>query len=171
MIMATLPRIAAPCTEDLDSMARTERGSFCDKCQHEVVDLRRAPKKKALTMLADLKRASPTGRVCVRTIARPDGTPVFGADPPGPLARYAAPLLLATSLAACAPSGHSTVGGTTPVALVRPVASVHPPTNQNGPVTATVVPVPVVTVSSTPQPASIPPEVEMAGEMVWDGGP
>ena len=54
--MSHLPRIAAPCTEDLEAMARTERGSFCDKCQHEVVDLRRAPKKRALAVLAELRR-------------------------------------------------------------------------------------------------------------------
>jgi hypothetical protein len=169
-MMAPLPRIAAPCTEDLDAMARTERGSFCDKCRHEVVDLRRAPKKKALAVLAELRRASPTGRVCVRTIARPDGTPVFGADPPGAFARYAAPIALATSLAACTPASHAPIAaGSTPVAIVHPPAPA--PTNQNGshrPVAAITAPAS----PPTPQPATlvvVPPEIEMAGEMVWDG--
>lgn len=97
-------------------MERTEHGVFCTKCRIDVVDLRRTPKKKALAVLNDLRRASPDGRVCAWLPVRPDGTPAFAADPPSRLARLAAPALVATSLVACAPREG--------VAVERPIAAV-----------------------------------------------
>ncbi len=109
-------RIASPCTEDLDRMARTRDGSFCAKCAKNVVDLRRVPKKRALAVIAEL-RAAGDGQVCVRARATRDGIPVF-ANEPSRLSRFALPMALAGSLAACA-TPSTTPRDTTPVALVR----------------------------------------------------
>lgn len=165
-------RIATPCSENLDAMEKTERGFFCDKCQHDVVDLRRAPKKKALAVLSDLRaRASAAGsaRVCVRVMAR-GGVPVFAADPPSAFARYAAPIALATSLAACSPT--TSAHGTTPVVLVQRPEGEPPAPNGNGRVVTT--PIVVGVVSGNPQTPptgviSYDPMVDVAGGMAFEG--
>ena len=72
-------RVVSPCTENLDQMPRTRDGSFCTKCEKNVVDLRRVPKTRALAVLSELREAS-DGLVCVRVLAR-DGVPVFPPDP------------------------------------------------------------------------------------------
>lgn len=164
--MTSLPRLTDRCSEDLGKMERTERGVFCTKCRIDVVDLRRTPKKKALAVLNDLRRASPDGRVCAWLPVRPDGTPAFAADPPSRLARLAAPALVATSLVACAPREG--------VAVERPIAAVTETSgNANAPPSSQVHPVvhPVVTGQAQPPSGVIAPvDVEMAaGGLAWSG--
>lgn len=142
-------RIATPCSEDLDAMEKTERGFFCDKCQHDVVDLRRTPRKKALKVLAELRSQAQGAKVCVRVMARPDRTPVFLPDPPSAFARLAAPIALATSLAACAPQSRET---TAPVAAAVHETSGGTRSNTNG--TGQVI-TPVVVVAHDQQPQDL----------------
>ncbi len=164
-------KIATPCSENLDAMQKTERGFFCDKCQHDVVDLRRTPKKKALAVLNDLRLTS-SGKVCVRVMARADRTPVFLPDPPSMFARFAAPIALASSLAACAPSSRSE--STPVIARVEVTSGTETPStdNVNGRP-----PVPVIPVATGGQ--QNPPidtvvfdhgMEDMAGGLAW-GGP
>ncbi len=165
-------KIAKPCTEDLDSMGRTASGGFaCARCELDVVDLRRATRKRALTVLAELRAEG--GRVCARVRARPDGTPLFRPDPPSGLARFAAPVALATTLAACSPS--TTIArGATPITLAHESGDGD---NANGSSTsapiatgATVVVAPASRAQPGPSPGSTnvqPVEIELAGEMMW----
>ena len=159
-------KIARPCTENLDAMARTETGGFaCTRCELEVVDLRRATRKRALRVLAELRAEG--GRVCARVRAQPDGTPLFRSDPSF-LARFAGPVALASSLAACSPSATTSRTAATPITLS------HSSTfggNGNGPTapltgtpTSRVEPPPAASTSNV---AGEPIELEMAGEMAW----
>ena len=147
-------------------MQKTERGFFCDKCQHDVVDLRSTPRKKALAVLNELRSKSETGRVCARVMVRRDGTPVFAPDAPTMFSRFAAPIALATSLAACAPS--SRTAGTTPVAVVVPVSNTNG-THHQDPTTV------VVTSTVTPvvpvQPVGWDEPVPAAGGLAWAPDP
>ena len=171
-------RIATPCTENLDAMPRAGLGVHCTKCDRDVVDLRRVPSKRALAVI-DALRAQGDGKVCVRVRATRDGVPVFAKDP-SPLSRFALPMALAGSLAACAPS----VGagrGTSPVAVL-PVGetTAQEPGNGNGTSaststsTSTTVPV-VVPVGHAPLPTQqpgvgpVPEHVEMAGGLAFSG--
>jgi hypothetical protein len=164
-------RVASPCTENLDGMARTPSGSFCAKCQKNVVDLRRVPKRRALAVISEL-RASADGQVCVRVRATRDGVPVFPNEP-SRLGRFAVPLALAGTLAACAPSSATTLDGTTPIAQV---AETEGAANGNGapgahPVTGTASAV-VTTPGTTPGTTNVtyPTEVvEMAGGLAFSG--
>jgi hypothetical protein len=170
-----MPRLTSPCSEDLDAMEKTARGSFCSKCQHDVVDLRTTPRKKALKVLSELRAQSSSGRVCVRAMFSSDGTPVFRPDAPSAFTRFAAPIAMATSLAACAPS--TRVETTTDVVAV--VHDTHTGSdsgrdsggNSNGQtrvVTAVVVPVE----PPSPQPTFIfDGPVEAAGGMAWEPSP
>jgi hypothetical protein len=155
------PRLVSPCSEDLDAMKATDRGVFCDKCQHDVVDLRTTPRKKALAVLNELRRTSETGRVCARVMVRRDGTPVFAPDAPSAFARFAAPIALATSLAACAPSSRS--AGTTPVAVVASTDN----TNGTHQDPTTVVTTTTVTSVVSVQPAVWDEPVPAAGGLAW----
>lgn len=159
-------RIASPCTEDLDGMARTHDGSFCTKCEKNVVDLRRAPKKRALAVISEL-RATGDGQVCVRVRATRDGVPVFASEP-SRFARLAMPMALAGSLAACAPSSATTSHDTTPVAVV---VESERPTNGNGspgaqPVTVTTTPATTTDTTNVSYPTDV---VEMAGGLAFSG--
>jgi hypothetical protein len=162
-------RIESPCTENLDGMARTRDGSFCAKCEKDVVDLRRVPKKRALAVISEL-RARGDGQVCVRVRATRDGVPVFRSEP-SRLGRLALPMALAGSLAACAPTPGTAAHLTTPVTIVA-----EQRTNGNGtpdaqPVTSTTTPVTGTTppVTDTTN-VSYPPEtVEMAGGLAFAG--
>jgi hypothetical protein len=157
--------IARPCTENLDAMARTETGGFaCSRCELEVVDLRRATRKRALTVLAGLRAEG--GRVCARVRARPDGTPLFRTDPSF-LGRFAAPVALASTLAACSPAA-STARTATPITLSHASSFGG---NGNG-TAAPVTVAPTSRVPPTPAPSTAnvsaePIEVEMAGEIAW----
>lgn len=154
------PKLVSPCSEDLDAMKATDRGVFCDKCQHDVVDLRTTPRKKALAVLNELRSKSETGRVCARVMVRRDGTPVFAPDAPSMFSRFAAPIALATSLAACAPSSRST--GTTPVAVV-PIDNTNGTSHQDPTVVTNTTVTPVVSV----QPAVWDEPVPAAGGLAW----
>lgn len=164
-------KIATPCSENLDAMEKTARGFFCDKCQHDVVDLRRTPKKKALAVLSELRASSGSGKVCVRVMARADRTPVFLPDPPSVFARFAAPIAFAGSLAACAPS--SRTEGTPVIARVEITSGTEAPATDNVNGRPVVAPV-------TPRPNQQNPPVDtvvfdhgmedMAGGLAW-GGP
>lgn len=156
-------RIAHPCSEDLPSMPRTPGGVHCSRCDRDVVDLRRVPRKRALAILAE-KRAS-EGRVCAWVRATADGSAVFAPDP-SRLARLAGPALVATALAACATP-------TSQHASATPVTLAHESTPTSGGNTNAAPPV-VVAVSSAPTSAPIQPAsnvqpvvVEMAGDMAF----
>jgi hypothetical protein len=157
-------RIATPCRQDLDSMPRAESGLgvHCTACDRDVVDLRRAPKKRALAVIDQLRRSG-DGEVCVRVRATRDGVPVFRNDP-SPLARFALPAVLAGSLAACAPSA-GVDRATTPVAMIP--TEQEPVTNPN--VNGTT-PVVVAVQPTTVQTQPVFDTVEMAGGLAW-GGP
>ncbi len=168
--MTPLPRLTSPCSENLDAMEKTARGSFCSTCQHDVVDLRSTPRKKALKVLSELRAKSSDGRVCVRAMFSSDGTPVFRPDAPSMLARFAAPIAMASSLAACAPSSRTDT--TTEV-----VAVVHDTTgdtnegetgsaNRNGQQRV----VTAVPTEPTPQPVVFDRPVEAAGGLAWAPG-
>ena len=162
-------RVASPCTENLDAMPRTKDGAFlCGKCDRAVVDLRRAPRKRALAVIDGLRREG-DGSVCVRVRATRDGTPVFAPDP-SPLARFVGPLALVGSLAACSP-GVSAGRGTTPIvltdALPEPV-----PANGNGtpgtqPVRAVVAPPVTPTTTNVSYPDY--DVTEVAGGLAFSG--
>jgi hypothetical protein len=166
-------RIHKPCREDLDAMPRAASGPgvHCTSCDRDVVDLRRASKKRALAVLEEIRRSG-DGRVCARVRATPDGVPVFAKDP-SPLARFAMPAVLAGSLAACAPSASSD-RATTPIAMI-PTEQSPLATNANtGTGTSTGTPVATSVVygaGRTPvqQPGAYPEIVEMAGEMAYYG--
>lgn len=165
-------RIVTPCSENLDAMEKTERGFFCDKCQHDVVDLRRTPKKKALKVLSALRAEAlrdpkSGGKVCVRVMARADRVPVFAPDPPSAFARLAGPIALATSLAACAPSSHEST--TTVAAVVHETTGGTSTTNNNGRVVSPAV---VGVVSGNPQTpptdlVAFDPPVDVAGGLAY----
>ncbi len=115
-------RVATPCSENLDAMPRDAEGAYlCGKCDRAVVDLRRAPRKRALAVIAGLRKVG-DGSVCVRVRATRDGTPVFSPDP-SPLARFLGPIALVGSLAACTPQGRGADHGTTPATLVETTAT------------------------------------------------
>lgn len=162
-------RIQTPCSQDLDSMPRAQGGTgvHCTACDRDVVDLRKAPKRRALAVIDQLRRTG-DGKVCVRVRATRDGVPVFQKDP-SPLARFALPAVLAGSLAACAPSAGAD-RATTPIAMIP--TEQQPVTNPNVNGTSVVV---VVTPSTGVTPVSaqvgpVPDTVEMAGGLAW-GGP
>ena len=155
-------RIASPCTENLDGMARTPDGSFCSKCEKNVVDLRRTPKKRALAVISEL-RAGGDGQVCVRVRATRDGVPVFRNEP-SRLGRFAMPLALAGTLAACAPSS-STAIHTTPIAMTETAGQTNGNTTVVTVTTTTTVPVTTGTTN-----VSYPTDVvEMAGGLAFSG--
>jgi len=162
-----MPRLTSPCSEDLDAMEKTARGSFCSKCDHDVVDLRTTTRKKALKVLSALRAEAKGGKVCVRAMFSSDGTPVFRPDAPSMLTRFAAPIAMVTSLAACAPSAR--VETTTDiVAVVHDTNTTEADSggNSNGQtrvVTAVVIPVE----PSTPQPARFDVPEAAAGGLVW----
>jgi len=144
-------------------MPRTPGGVHCSRCDRDVLDLRRVPRKRALAVLAE-KRAT-EGKVCAWVRATPDGTPVFAADP-SRIARLAAPAIVASALTACGAS--ATERPAAPIAFVQPATPPAPSSGGN----ANAVPAPVmVTVDTTPprvRPASNvvqPIELEMAGDM------
>ncbi len=158
-------RIARPCTENLDAMERTPSGGFaCTRCELEVVDLRRATRRRALAVLDGLRAGG--GRVCARVRAKADGTPLFRSDPPW-LARLAGPIALAGSLTACAPTA-SSARAATPITLAHGSTSGD---NGNGPVAPRLVtPTSRVDIAPAPSTANVaaePIELEMAGEMAW----
>jgi hypothetical protein len=157
-------RIATPCSENLDAMPRDAQGDYlCGKCDRAVVDLRRAPRKRALSVIAGLRRQG-DGSVCVRVNAKRDGTPVFAPDP-SPLARFVGPIALVGSLAACSPQ--MSARDTTPVTLVA-----HEGSNSNlpsGTQTQT-----TTVVGTQPQPGGVqnvnvmPPDITpMAGGLAF----
>lgn len=162
-------RIAHPCSADLSSMPRTPGGVHCAACDRDVLDLRRVPRKRALAVLADARASE--GRVCAWVRAKPDGTPVFAADP-SRLARLAGPALVASALAACAPAS-STQRSATPATLAHesPVAPGAAPATSGGNTNAAP---PVVATTRPTHPAPIQPasnvqpvEIEMAGDMAF----
>ena len=163
-----LPRLTSPCSEDLDAMEKTARGSFCSKCNHDVVDLRTTPRKKALKVLSTLRAEAKGGQVCVRAMFSREGTPVFRPDAPSMLARFAAPIAMVTSLAACAPS--TRIETTTDVAVVHDTTGADSggsaSGNSNG---QTQVVTAVTTLEPTVQPTGIvgPFLEEAAGSMMW----
>lgn len=166
-------RIPTPCSENLDAMPRTGDGVHCSRCDRDVVDLRRATKKRALAVIAGLRASDPEGKVCVRVLATPEGVPAFAKDP-SPLARFALPAALAGSLAACAP-GASLDRGTMPVAvLVAGTEQTPLSTNANGVVSGGSAPV-VTPISGTRTPPEqpgvgpVPEHVEMAGGLAFAG--
>lgn len=122
-------RVATPCSENLDAMPRTADGAYqCGKCQRDVVDLRRATRKRALAVIGAL-RAQGDGSVCARLNVRSDGTPVFVPEP-SVLARFVGPVALAGSLAACSAQSVEHVT-TTPVAISETVSDTSG-SNANG---------------------------------------
>jgi hypothetical protein len=163
-------RIAHPCSEDLPSMPRAPGGVHCSRCERDVIDLRRVPRKRALAILAEKRETS--GRVCAWVRATEDGTPVFAPDP-SRLARLAGPALVATALAACSPTT-SSQHGATPVTLAHEsVAPTTPRATSSGGNTNAPPPV-AISASTVPprapiQPASNvqPVTIEMAGDMAF----
>ncbi len=143
-------------------MPRTPGGVHCSRCDRDVLDLRRVPRKRALAVLAQ-KRAS-EGKVCAWVRATPDGTPIFAPDP-SRLVRLAGPAMMASALTACGAS--ATERQAAPIAFVQPVAPPEPAPTSGGNTNA--VPAPVVTTAapSPVQPASNVQRIviEMAGDM------
>ena len=160
LVTHTPLRIVTPCSENLDAMPRTKDGAYlCAKCDRAVVDLRHARKKRALAVIAELKRESQDGSVCVRVRATGNGVPVFAPDP-SPFARFIGPVALATSLAACSAQTSAVAHDTTPAVLVEQ----RVPSNGNAP--TSVPPTHAVTTpTTTPRNVSYPPPViyEVAG--------
>jgi hypothetical protein len=159
-------RIATPCSENLDAMPRNSQGDFlCDKCDRAVVDLRRAPRKRALSVIADLRKVG-DGSVCVRVNAKRDGTPVFAPDP-SPFARFVGPIALVGSLAACSPQVARSERSTTPATLVEHAAGSNVPpgtTTHTTPAVGVGQPPPGSVVNAS----TIPPEVvPMAGGLAF----
>ena len=154
-------RIAHPCSENLPGMPRTPGGVHCSRCDRDVLDLRRVPRKRALAVLAE-KRAV-DGKVCAWVRATPAGTPVFAADP-SRLARFAGPAIVASALTACGAS--ATERHAAPIAFVEPVAPA-PSSGGNTNAVPTPVVASVISTSSPVRPASNvqPIEIDMAGEM------
>ena len=154
-------RVASPCTENLDEMRRTKDGSFCVKCEQNVVDLRRVPEKRALAVISELKAAG-DGLVCVRVRATRDGVPVFQKDP-SRFGRLTLPIALAGSLAACTPSSGAMEQRTTPIAVVVDHAGQTNGTSARGTAPLTTV---IATPRTTPNTSNVsyPTDiVEMAG--------
>lgn len=148
-------------------MPRTPRGVHCSRCDRDVVDLRRVPRKRALTILAE-ERAS-GARVCAWVRATEDGTPVFAADP-SRLARLAGPAIVASALTACAPAA-SLQHASTPVTLAHESATTAATATSGGNTNAVATVVSPVGVAprAPAQPASNlqPVVVEMAGDMAF----
>ena len=144
-------------------MPRTPGGVHCSRCDRDVVDLRRVPRKRALSILAEKREQ---GRVCAWVRATEDGSPVFTPDP-SRLARLAGPAIVASALVACSPAT-STAHTATQVTLAHQ-APVEPTSGGNANATTPV----IVTVTQAPpapiQPASNiqPVIVEMAGDMAF----
>lgn len=145
-------------------MPRTPGGVHCSRCDRDVLDLRRVPRKRALAVLAE-KRAT-EGKVCAWVRATPDGTPVFAADP-SRLARFAGPAIVASALTACGAS--ATERHAAPIAFVEPVTAAPTAPSSGGNTNAVPAPVvaSVISTSSPVQPASNVQriEIEMAGDM------
>lgn len=160
-------RIATPCSEDLPSMPRAPGGVHCARCDRDVVDLRRVPRKRALAILAE--RRATDDRVCAWVRAREDGSPIFAPDP-SRLARLAGPAIVATALAACSPSAVAHQEST-PVTLAH--ESTTAPVSSGGNANPTTSHAPVAVTprqASSIRPASNnaqPVIVEMAGTMAF----
>lgn len=167
--MSPLPRLTSPCSENLDAMEKTARGSFCSTCQHDVVDLRATPRKKALKVLSELRAKASDGRVCVRAMFSSDGTPVFRPDAPSMFTRFAAPIAMASTLAACAPSTRAEPS-TDVVAVVSASSGDSNEgatgSNRNGQQRV----VTAVPTEPTPQPVLFDGPVEAAGGLAWAPG-
>lgn len=90
-------RIDEHCNEDWDAMQPDERGRFCQRCQHSVIDATKMTKGEFETLFNNAK-----GELCVQFRANPMGDGVFRRDlvKPRPLGSF---VLLSTLLAsACA---------------------------------------------------------------------
>lgn len=89
-------RIDEHCNEDWDAMEPDERGRFCNRCQHSVIDATKMTKGEFETLFNEAN-----GDLCVQFRANPMGDGVFRRDPvkPRPLGSF---VLLSTLLAGCA---------------------------------------------------------------------
>lgn len=86
-------RIDEHCNEDWDAMEPDEKGRFCGRCQHSVIDATKMSKGEFETLFNDAK-----GELCVQFRANPMGDGVFRRDlvKPRPLGSF---VLLSTLLA------------------------------------------------------------------------
>lgn len=167
-------RVVRPCNESFEAMTPTERGRHCARCDREVVDLRRVPRKRALVVLDEIRASE--GKACARVMATADGTAVFPSDP-SPLARWVAPALLAGSLAACSTGPRA--ADAAPVVATAPISSGgESNTNGHGESATTPVAVEVPRGRLAVVPASVgaqstaasnvrPVVVETMGDMAW----
>ncbi|MFK7998669.1 MAG: hypothetical protein AB8H86_03695 [Polyangiales bacterium] len=86
-------RIDEHCNEDWEAMQPDERGRFCQRCQHSVIDATQMTKGEFESLFNEAK-----GELCVQFRANPMGDGVFRRDPvkPRPLGSF---VLLSTLLA------------------------------------------------------------------------
>lgn len=152
-------------------MPRVPGGVHCSRCDRDVLDLRRAPRKRALAVLAEARASDPEGRVCAWVRATEDGTPVFTPDP-SRWVRLAAPAVLATALGACTTAEQAHAAPTVPVAMTSPVTSggtSEGNTNATPGVVTVTIAATTPPVQAQPQPATNlqPVEIEMAGDMAF----
>jgi hypothetical protein len=164
-------RVVRPCNESFDAMTPTERGRHCARCDREVIDLRRVPRKRALVVLEEIRASE--GKACARVMATADGTAVFPSDP-SPLARWVAPALLAGSLAACSAEPHPTaptVVATAPISSGGESNTNGHPTGEAGAVEVPRGRLAVVPASTGAQSTAAsnvrPVVVETMGDMAW----
>jgi hypothetical protein len=83
------------CHEDFAAMPATPGGRGCARCEHVVHDLSAMTEREAARFVT----AARGKRVCMRYVARADGTIEYRQEPPARLA----PALMVAALAACTP--------------------------------------------------------------------
>ncbi len=104
MIEGAALRITEPCAERWEDMPAAGQGRFCDRCQHQVLDLSRVTAAQALAHVLLFGGAA----TCARMRVDAQGGGVFRVEPSRPATRL--PLWVAASLSAACSSSPPVTG-------------------------------------------------------------